>query len=65
MKRFEKHLLTKALPLVLCGAMVFGSSAVAASVPAADSSLKTGMSQKTDETTTRGRKLARRFFIDS
>ena len=43
MKRFEKHLLTKALPLVLCGAMVFGSSAVAASVPAADSSLKTGM----------------------
>ena len=34
MKRFEKHLLTKALPLVLCGAMVFGSSAVAASVPA-------------------------------
>lgn len=43
MKRFEKHLLTKALPLVLCGAMAFGSSAVAASVPAADSSLKTGM----------------------
>lgn len=44
MKRFEKHLLTRALPLVLCGAMVFGSTAVAvASVPAESSSLQTGM----------------------